>query len=53
MYDLKYLSYPGRLAAAKNDDKESLDFLKALIQVVEFGEKKNQRIFKSKVKTQH
>ena len=34
------MSYPGRIAAAENDDKESLDFLKAFIQVVEFGETK-------------
>ena len=46
----KYLTQQGQVAAAWNDDKKSLVILNSFIQVVEIGETKIIRIFKSKKK---
>ena len=48
-----YLTWRGQVAAAWNDDKESLVVLNSFIQAVEIGETNIIRIFKSKIKTWH
>ena len=46
----RYLNKEGQsVAAAWNDDKKSLVVLNSFIQVVEIGETKIKRIFKSKI----